>query len=59
MHSLKKANSSNLDASYLLVPLTIGSSYAFMLPVSTPPNAIIFGSGYLKIQDLVISNLKP
>jgi solute carrier family 13 (sodium-dependent dicarboxylate transporter), member 2/3/5 len=36
------------------MPLTVSTSYAFMLPVSTPPNAIIYGTGYLTIADLVI-----
>lgn len=33
----------------LMIPATISASCAFMLPVSTPPNAIIFGSGYIRI----------
>jgi sodium-dependent dicarboxylate transporter 2/3/5 len=46
---------------YLLIPVTIASSCAFMLPMATPPNAIVFASGYVKIAQMarvgVILNL--
>lgn len=38
---------------YLMIGATVAASCAFMLPVATPPNAVVFGSGYLKIEDMV------
>lgn len=37
---------------HLLIPMTIASSCAFMMPMSTPPNAIVFASGYVKIPQM-------
>ena len=38
---------------YLVIPATIASSCAFMMPISTPPNAIVFASGHIKIRDMM------
>ncbi|NBB73890.1 MAG: anion transporter, partial [Bacteroidetes bacterium] len=36
----------------LVIPAAIGASCAFMLPVATPPNAIVYGSGYISIPQM-------
>ena len=47
------ARAINIHPYLLLVSATVAASCAFMLPVATPPNAVVFGSGYLKINDMV------
>jgi sodium-dependent dicarboxylate transporter 2/3/5 len=41
-----------LDPITLVVPLTLAASCAFMLPVATPPNAIVFSSGRITIAQM-------
>ena len=45
----------SLDVSPLLitVPAAIAASCAFMMPVATPPNAIVFATGHMKIQSMI------
>lgn len=41
----------------IMTGAAVAASCAFMLPVATPPNAVVFGSGYLKISDMVKKGL--
>jgi solute carrier family 13 (sodium-dependent dicarboxylate transporter), member 2/3/5 len=43
---------SNLHPIILMIGATLAASCAFMLPVATPPNAIVFSTGYLRITDM-------
>ncbi len=42
-----------LDPVVLVVPVALAASAAFMMPVATPPNAIVFGSGHVTIPQMI------
>jgi sodium-dependent dicarboxylate transporter 2/3/5 len=47
------AKEAGYDVFQLCMTLTLGASLAFMMPVGTPPNAIVFSTGYVKIHQMV------
>ena len=46
------AHQTNLPELALAVPLTLGASCAFMFPISTPPNAVVFSSGRIPMKTM-------
>lgn len=42
---------------HMIIPITMASSCAFMLPMATPPNAIVFASGYIKVHEMAKAGL--
>ena len=51
------ALAARIDPITLMLPAALSASCAFMLPVATPPNAIIFASGKIKVQEMVRTGL--
>ncbi|MGB1272169.1 MAG: SLC13 family permease, partial [Endozoicomonas sp.] len=51
------ATSLGMDPAMLAIPAALAASCAFMLPVATPPNAIVYGSGMLPIRQMARSGL--
>ncbi|MBI1223701.1 MAG: DASS family sodium-coupled anion symporter [Bacteroidetes bacterium] len=49
------AQAVGIEPILLAIPMTLAASCGFMLPMATPPNAIVFGSGHLKVADMVKS----
>ncbi len=50
---LSIANGLAIEPLLLAIPVAMATSCAFMMPISTPPNAIVFSSGYINIKQMV------
>jgi sodium-dependent dicarboxylate transporter 2/3/5 len=48
----------SLETSSLVIPVAIATSMAFMLPVATPPNALVHASGYITQTDMIKVGLR-
>ncbi|VDI01092.1 Hypothetical predicted protein [Mytilus galloprovincialis] len=42
---------------YLMISTAVACSFAFMLPVATPPNAIVFSTGFIRIPDMASAGI--
>lgn len=51
------ADGFHLNPIWLAMPVTFAASCAFMMPISTPPNAVLFATGYIKIRDMIRTGL--
>ena len=40
-----------------IIPACVAASFAFMLPVATPPNAVVFGSKAVRMKDMAVAGL--
>ena len=47
------ADALHLDPLLLSIPMTLAASAAAMMPMGTPPNAIVFSSGHIKLKDMI------
>jgi sodium-dependent dicarboxylate transporter 2/3/5 len=47
----------NINPALLMIPATLSASCAFMMPVASPTQAIVFGSGYIRIKDMIKGGL--
>jgi sodium-dependent dicarboxylate transporter 2/3/5 len=47
------AKAAGVEPAMLMIPTAISISFAFMLPIGTPPNAIVYSTGQVTVRDMV------
>ncbi len=47
------AKAIGIEPALLMIPTAISVSFAFMLPIGTPPNAIVYGTRWVSVRDMV------
>jgi sodium-dependent dicarboxylate transporter 2/3/5 len=47
------ADGFQINPIWLAIPVTLASSCAFMMPISTPPNAVLFATGHIRISEMI------
>jgi len=47
------ADGFHVNPIWLSLPVTFAASCAFMMPISTPPNAVLFATGYIRMKDMI------
>jgi solute carrier family 13 (sodium-dependent dicarboxylate transporter), member 2/3/5 len=50
---MKLGEAQGIDPILIALPATLCSSFAFSMPVSTPPNAVVFGTGAISVQQML------
>lgn len=55
--SISIAQGMGVSPLLMAIPVALGASLAFSLPVATPPNAIVFGSGLIRVPDMFKSGM--
>jgi sodium-dependent dicarboxylate transporter 2/3/5 len=51
------ATSLEINPLFLMAPVAIAASYGFIMPVGTPPNAIVYSSGYITAREMAKAGL--
>ncbi|XP_039863832.1 solute carrier family 13 member 1-like [Simochromis diagramma] len=51
------AEAIHVNPLYILIPATLCTSFSFLLPVSNPPNAVVYAYGHITIMDMVKAGL--